>query len=161
MVNAITKRQSVRKFLTAGLSTETVQKLVDAFQSAPCGMHQADVMQAVVVTDAQLCQQVEDATRDACYGAPLLFVILTKKGSPFGERDASVGAENVMIQATELGLGSVYVMGGAIKLNNYPGVLQSLGVPAGFEVTTIVPVGKVAEQPAPEPRTDRYRVQIK
>ncbi|WP_373842834.1 nitroreductase family protein [Limosilactobacillus sp.] len=160
MVKAITQRQSVRKFLTAGLSEATVQKLIEAFQAAPCGMHQMDVMQAVVVTDAQLCQQVEDATGDACYGAPLLFIILTKKGSEFGERDASVAAENVMIEATDLGLGSVYVMGGAKKLNHYAGVLQSLKVPDGFQVTTIVPVGKAAEQPAAEDRGNRYQVQV-
>ncbi len=66
MVNAITKRQSVRKFLTAGLSSDTVQKLIDAFESAPCGMHKTDVMQAVVVTDAQLCQQVAAMVHHCC-----------------------------------------------------------------------------------------------
>lgn len=104
---------------------------------------------------------MEETSGNACYGAPLLFAIITKKDSAFGERDSSAAAENVMVTATDLGLGSVYVMGGAEKVNGDSDLLQRLGVPAGFVVSVIVAIGKAAEQPATDDRSNRYRVQIK
>lgn len=63
-----------------------------------------------------------------------------------------------MIQATELELGSVYVMGGALTLNVHPELLQKLGVDDAFEATAIVAVGKPQEQQTPEKRSSRYNV---
>ena len=78
----------------------------------------------------------------------------------FGERDASVAAENIMLEATDLGLGSVYIMGDAAKLNDYVDVLKKLGIDSDFEVTVIVPVGKIAEESEKEDRSQHYQVTI-
>ena len=78
----------------------------------------------------------------------------------FGERDASVAAENIMLEAMDLGLGSVYIMGGAAKLNNHADVLKELGIDSDFEVTVIVPVGKIAEESEKEDRSQHYQVTI-
>lgn len=78
----------------------------------------------------------------------------------FGERDASVAAENIMLEATDLGLGSVYIMGDAAKLNDYADVLKELGIDSDFEVTVIVPVGKIAEESEKEDRSQHYQVTI-
>lgn len=158
MTNMILNRRSIRKYLPDKVDGKAVDQLVAAFQASPCGMHQTDVMAAIVVGDDQLRQQIEAATDNACYQAPLLFVITTKKDSQFGERDASVAAENVMLAATELGLGSVYVMGGAIKLAQHPRLLSKLGVKTGFAPTVIVPVGTAAEEAKDEDRSSRYQV---
>lgn len=50
---------------------------------------------------------IADTNNNACYGAPLLFVLAAKHGSQFAERDAYVAAENIMVEATSLVLGSV------------------------------------------------------
>ncbi|CDA27348.1 putative uncharacterized protein [Lactobacillus amylovorus CAG:719] len=78
----------------------------------------------------------------------------------FGERDASVAAENIMLEATDLGLGSVYIMGDAAKLNDHADVLKELGIDSDFEVTVIVPVGKIAEESEKEDRSQHYQVTI-
>ena len=85
----------------------------------------------------------------------------------FGERDASVAAENIMLEATDLGLGSVYIMGDAAKLNDHADVLndhadvlKELGINSDFEVTVIVPVGKIAEESEKEDRSQHYQVTI-
>ena len=78
----------------------------------------------------------------------------------FGERDASVAAENIMLEATDLGLGSVYIMGDAAKLNDHADVLKELGIDSDFEVTVIVPVGKMAEESEKEDRSQHYQVTI-
>lgn len=76
------------------------------------------------------------------------------------KEDASVAAENIMLEATDLGLGSVYIMGDAAKLNDHADVLKELGIDSDFEVTVIVPVGKIAEESEKEDRSQHYQVTI-
>lgn len=64
----------------------------------------------------------------------------------FGERDASCGAENIMLEATDLDLGSVYVMGGAARLNDDSELQKELGIDPAFQTSVIVPVGKIGEK---------------
>lgn len=161
MVNTIIKnRRAVRKFTADSVSDDEIKNLIEASQTSPCGMHQPDVMNLVVVKDKELRAEIEKATGNSCYGAPVLFLINTKKDNMFGERDASAAAENIMLEATDMGLGSVYVMGGAVKLNNFADIQKELGIAQDFETTVIVPVGKIAEEPAKEDRTSRYQVTI-
>lgn len=161
MSDPILNRYSVRKFTDESVSKAAIEKLVAAFQAAPCGMHQMDVLRGVVITDSGLKQTIADANNNACYGAPLLFVLAAKHDSEFAERDASAAAENIMIEATSLGLGSVYVMGGAVALNQQPSVLQQLDLPTGFDVEVIVAVGKAAVEPEHEDRSHRYQLSRK
>lgn len=119
-MNAIFEREAVRKYTNEEVEEEKIQKLIDAFQASPCAMHQTDVMELSVITKPELLKKIENSTNNSCYNAPLIFMINTKKDSQFGERDASVAAENVMVEAADLGLGSVYVMGGVFALNKFP-----------------------------------------
>lgn len=161
MVNKIiSERRAVRKFTSEAINDAEIKDLIDAFQAAPCGMHQSEVMNLVVVKDEGLRQEIEKDTDHACYDAPVLFLINTKKGNMFGQRDASAAAENIMLEATNLGLGSVYVMGGAARLNDYADLQKELGIDPDFETTVIVPVGKIAEAPEKEDRSKRYQVTI-
>lgn len=161
MDDPVLNRYSVRKFTGEQVGDDDVQKLAAAFQAAPCGMHQMDVLRGVIIKDDQLRQTIANANNNACYNAPLLFVLAAKHDSQFAQRDASVAAENIMIEATSLGLGSVYVMGGAVALNKQPDVLKQLGLPVGFDVEVIVAIGKAAEAPAKEDRTQRYQLTVK
>ncbi|MFR0585214.1 nitroreductase family protein [Lactobacillus porci] len=158
MENPILRRTAIRKYTDEAVSTEDVEQLVAAFQAAPCGMHEAAVMQACVVTKPELAKRVEEAIGGAGYGAPVLFLISTKHGSPFGERDASAAAENVMIQAADLGLGSVYVMSGALRLNDSPALKQELGIDDGFDTVVLVAIGHPGEAGKNEDRSKRYKV---
>ncbi|WP_232804853.1 nitroreductase family protein [Lactobacillus crispatus] len=161
MVNSIfTNRRAVRNFSKESISDNDLKNLIVAFQTAPCGMHQTDVMNLVVVKDEGLRNKIEEKTDNACYNAPVLFVINTKKDSMFGERDASCAAENIMLAATDLGLGSVYVMGGAVRLDDAGELQKELGIDPAFQTSIIVPVGKIAEKPEETDRSNRYQVTI-
>lgn len=161
MTDAILTRRAVRKFKNDKLTEPEVTQLIAAFNAAPCGMHQTEIMQAVVVKTDNWLAKVEEATNQACYNAPLLFVIATKKDSQFGERDASVAAENIMIEANSLGLGSVYVMGGAKQLDQNSALKEQIGIDNDYSVQVIVSIGYPAEKPAAEDRSNRYKVIIK
>ena len=114
----------------------------------------------VVVKDEGLRNKIEEVTNNSCYNAPVLFLINTKKDSEFGERDASVAAENIMLEATDLDLGSVYIMGGAARLNDFNDLQQELGIDPAFQTTVIVAVEKSAVEPEKEDRSKRYQVTI-
>lgn len=103
-------------------------------------------------------EKLEEKTKNSCYNAPLVFMINTKKDSQFGERDASVAAENVMVEAFDLGLASVYVMGGVIALNKFLDLQKELGMDDGFETAVLLPIGYAADNGQPEDRSHRYKV---
>ncbi len=157
MTDPVLKRVAVRKYTSEKVAPEDINKLIAAFQAAPCGMHEADVMQMTVVEDETFLSKIEQVTNNACYNAPLLFVINVKKDSSFGERDASVAAENLMIEAAELNLGSVYLMNAALVLNSASDLQKELGIPAAFQTCVIVACGHAAEQPDNN-RANRYQV---
>ena len=157
-MNAIFERRAVREYTNEKVDEEKIQKLIDAFQAAPCALHQTVVMELSVITDQELLKKIEDNTNNSCYNAPLVFMINTKKDSQFGERDASVAAENVMVEAFELGLASVYVMGGAIALNKFPEIQKELGMDEGCETSVLLPIGYPANNGKPEDRSKRYKV---
>lgn len=157
MTDPVLKRVAVRKYTTEKVAQNDIDKLINAFQASPCGMHQADVMQMTVVEDEKLLSQIEQVTNNACYNAPLLFVINIKKNNEFGERDASVAAENIMVEAAELNLGSVYLMNAANVLNSAKNLEEKLGLRQNFETCVIVACGHAAEQPNDD-RSNRYKV---
>ena len=98
MVNSIfTNRRAVRNFSSEYISDDEIKSLIAAFQTTPYGMHQTDVMSLVVVKDEALRDKIETKTDNACYHAPVLFIINTKKDSMFGERDASCGASRYQV----------------------------------------------------------------
>ena len=115
-------------------------------------------MELSVITDPELLKKIEDNTNNSCYNATLVFMINTKKDSQFGERDASVAAENVMVEAVDLGLASVYVMGGVIALNKFPEVQKELGMDEGYETSVLLPIGYPADNGKPEDRSNRYKI---
>ena len=157
MTDPVLKRVAVRKYTTEKVAQDDIAKLINAFQASPCGMHQTDVMQMTVVESEELLAEIEQVTSNACYNAPLLFVINVKKNNEFGERDASVAAENIMVEAAELNLGSVYLMNAASVLNSAKNLEEKLGLPQNFETCVIVACGHAAEQPNDD-RSNRYKV---
>ena len=156
-MNAIFERRAVREYTDQKVDDEKIKKLIEAFQAAPCALHQTDVMELSVITDPELLQKLEEKTNNSCYNAPLVFMINTKKDSQLGERDASA-AENVMVEAFDLGLASVYVMGGVIALNKFPDLQKELGMDDGFETAVLLPIGYAADNGQPEDRSNRYKV---
>lgn len=81
------------------------------------------------------------------YDAPALIVICARPG-PFVTADCWLAAENLMLAATALGLGTCCI-GSAVPVLNTPEVKAELGIPAGIEAVVPIVVG-VADAPAAE-----------
>ena len=120
-----------------------------------------------VIENQQLLQEINDITLDMMkhsgneflekraategynplYGAPALIILSAPNGNDsngFNMANVSCAAENMIIQATELGLGSCFVMGPMIAFAN-PELAKKVEIPEGYAPLVGVLVGYPSE----------------
>jgi FMN reductase [NAD(P)H] len=161
---AIAKRKSVRAYLDKPLPTNVLRNIVEAGQWAP----NAGPFQISVVRSAGLRQRINDRTLDAMvhsgseflrqraslpgyqpiYGAPVLILLSAPANASFGALNTALSAENMLLEATELGLGSCYIITPTLMLNgeNNRDLAREAGIPDGYVVECAVIVGYAAPE---------------
>jgi nitroreductase len=160
---AILARRSVRTYAPDGLDRNTVQTLLEAAVHAPTAMHE-EPWAFVVVQDHALLQRLSDLAKpifveevrhrnsqgtihsfdhftrpdfNIFHGADTLIVICAKPSSQFVTADCWLAAENLMLTACAIGLGSC-VIGSAVATLNIHKVKTELGI--SDEYSTIAPI---------------------
>jgi FMN reductase [NAD(P)H] len=161
---AIAKRKSVRAYEDRPVPADVLKKIVEAGQWAP----NAGLFQISVIQNAGLRQRINNRALDAMvhsdnefarqraslpghqplYGAPVLILFSAPADSPSGTANAALAAENMLIEATGLGLGSCYLMSPTRALNGESNhdLAQKAGVPEGHTVQCAVIVGYAAAE---------------
>ena len=94
------------------------------------------------------------------YGAAALVVLSAPGGNDekgFNMANVSCAAENMMLAATELGLGSCFLMGPMIAFAN-PEVRARLGLPEGYEPLIGVALGYAAGERPAAPERERDNI---
>ncbi|HUL22738.1 MAG TPA: nitroreductase family protein [Thermodesulfobacteriota bacterium] len=159
---AIAKRKSVRAYLNKPVLTDDLAKIVEAGQWAP----NAGPFQISVVRNVGLRQRINDRTLDAMahsdseflrqraslpgyqpiYGAPVLILLSALANAPYGAINTALAAENMLLEATGLGLGSCYIITPTLALNgeNNRDLAREAGLPDGYLVQCAVIVGHAA-----------------
>jgi nitroreductase len=155
VISTMMKRRSVRKFTSHKPSDEVIHEIVRAGQQAPFA--------------GQLCSVILSRKRKQPMGAPLMFTIcfdmhrmelvMAKRGWKtvannlsmliFGFQDASYFAENMVIAAESLGLGSCFLGGAAFVAKNLVKLYKL--PPRVFPMVQLV-MGYPAEKFPPRPR---------
>lgn len=99
-----------------------------------------------------LKKRLSDPNYNIFYNAPLLIFVSGLK-SPYAVYDCSMAAQNMMLAAYTLGVGSCWI-GTAVALANEPKVKASFGVPEDHEVHAAIIFGypKGGFPKAPEKR---------
>lgn len=152
-------RRSVRKFTDEPVSKEHVDALMHAAMSGPSACN-ARPWEFYVVTSPEALEKLRGAARYSKMHAPLAIVVcgdltraLPEALAPYWVQDCSAATENILLAATDLGLGTVWC-GIHPKKDAEENVCAALALPETQIPLNIIYVGHPAEQPAPRDQYD-------
>jgi len=179
ILKAIYSRHSVRAYSSTPLDSTTIQTLLEAAVHAPTAMHE-EPWAFVVVQNKQVLKQLSDQAKplfveearhrnahgathsfehftrpdfDIFYGAGTLIIICAKPLSPFVPADCWLAAENLMLAASAIGLGSC-VIGSAVAALNFRKVKAELGIPEEYSAIAPIIAGVPSGETTATPRKD-------
>jgi len=122
-----------------------MDKLTYALKLAPTACN-APYRHAIVVDDQRIIRAIKLVSPSLLANPPVLLVIVTdlkeaiEKTGPLAERssyiDSGAAGQNVLLAATELGLGSQFTMIPAMA-----GIREILQLPGHYRVDLIIPIG--------------------
>jgi nitroreductase len=179
LLEAIHQRHSVRDYLPQTLDRVTIHALLAAAVRAPTAMHGEPWAFAILQDPAALKRLsaraktlfAEEARRlhldqsgraldifsapdfNIFYNATTLIVICGKPIGPFVAADCWLAAENLMLAAYAMGLGTC-VIGSALLALNEPAGRAEVGIPADHTAFAAIIVGVPRGETSPTPRKE-------
>lgn len=144
--DAIRQRRSIRKFSPQPVPKALLLELIQAGAVAPSASN-LQAWQFVVIDEPELVRKVDLFSPGLSGNPPVIITICSdmnyaqQHGSPNSEvygciMDASMAAENIMLRALDLGLGTC-----AIKSYNAAAVSKILRLPEHFRMELLISVG--------------------
>lgn len=158
---SIAKRKSVRAYVDKPVAAADVEKVVEAGRWAP----NAGPFHLTVLRRADLRQRLNDATHkrmvesgieflrmraslpgyQPLYGAPVVILASAPADGPYGSVNCALAAENMVLQATDMGLASCFIVTPGLALGSDPALAKEVGLPEGFAFQCAVLVGYAAD----------------
>lgn len=155
------QRFSVRRYTQKKVEPEKLEKILEAAHVAPTAANLQPVHLIAVQSEEGLARIGKAAN---IYGAPLAIIACADHSKawvrPFdqkqtGDIDASILTDHMMLQATELGLGTVWIC--YFK----PDVLKAeFHLPDNLEPINILAIGYADEQAADSKRHSKTRIPL-
>lgn len=181
LMDLIQQRHSIRKYTDEQIQREDLEKILEAGNYAPnAGGGQRSIL--VALHNKQLCTKVgrmnlvkfdrthlagnyvskeqpstiDDPTiQNGFYGAPCVVCVFSQDNFLFKTADAFCMIENMVLQATELGIASCIVSRGRETFDNEAGrqIMREWNVPEGYACQGFVILGYIdGPQPSTKPR---------
>lgn len=167
MTNAIFKRASVRKYKTEPVLQEQIELLMKAGMAAPSAMNMQPWEFVVVQNREKLNKIMEIHPYSSMLKeAPLAIIVCAdiKKSAyeGFSEKkywiqDCSAATQNIMLEATELGLGSVW-LGTYPKEEVIKPIAKEFDLPENIIPVTIIAVGHPEGEVQPKDKFNKAKV---
>ncbi|MBQ2656981.1 MAG: nitroreductase [Erysipelotrichaceae bacterium] len=163
VMNCILKRRSIRRFKAEMPKKEDIDQIIEAGLYAPSG-HGTQSTIILVITNKELRDKISkdnykvvgrETDSDPFYGAPLILIVLADKSSPNRAYDGSLVMENMMLAATSLGLGSIWINRAReeFETEEYKQLLKDLGIEGEWEGVGHCAVGYIdGDVPEAAPR---------
>ncbi|MCM1322398.1 MAG: nitroreductase family protein, partial [Prevotella sp.] len=182
------KRRSIRKYTNEQIRKEDLEKIIEAGICAPnaggrqgtyiVGVHNKELTEIVgklnlarfdrsrllgSYVSKEQPSVIDDPTiKSGFYGAPSVCAVFAPKNFLYSIPDAFCSAENMVLQATELGISSCIIARGEETFDSEYGesLLKDWGVPENYIARCFVIVGYLdGEMPQPKPRKqDRSKI---
>jgi nitroreductase len=160
LTRTIFARRSIRKYTDEPVSQADIQTLLEAAMAAPSASNRKP-WYFVVVTKRETLDSLAEAHPHGkmLFEAPLCIAVC---GGPvaserFWVQDCSAATENLLLAATALGLGAVW-LGVYPKEDRVAGIRQVLGIPETIAPLNLISIGHPAEEKEPRTQYNEARV---
>ena len=157
-------RRSIRKYKEETVDRETLTKIMECGINAPSGQNKQS-WEVRIVDSKALLDEMSEAMAEAhggnefakgCFrGAPVMVFIARDLSYDFSAYDCGLMAQNIMLSAWSLGVGSV-CLGSPVRMLTDNDLCQKyvdrLGFSEGYELCLCVGLGYADEAPEAKPR---------
>lgn len=164
VIENIMSRRSIRAYKDMPVGRDTLTKIMECAINAPSGQNKQS-WEIRIVDDQTLLNQMSEAMGQAhpgndfakiCFrGAPVMVFIARDLSYDFSAYDCGLMAQNMMLSAWSLGVGSV-CLGSPVRFLTdnelCKPLVDRLGFSEGYEFCLCVGLGYATEQPEAKPR---------
>lgn len=162
-IETIYKRRSIRNFQDKQVERDRIITLLKAAFAAPTAAN-CQPWEFIVIDEAEKLSKMKEKLVFARYNAPAAIVVCGNMklafkgpGKEMWVQDCSAAIENILIAATSIGLGSVWI--GVYPLeSNIQALKKILNIPEDVTPLGIVYVGHSAEEKEARTRYNEKRV---
>ncbi len=162
-IQAIYKRRSIRHYLDKPVEKELLINLIKAATAAPTAAN-CQPWEFIVIDDTEKLTEIRNELVFARYHAPAAIVVCGNMklafkgpGQEMWVQDCSAAIENMLIAATAMELGTVWI--GIYPLeSNIKALKRLLNIPDYVTPLALLYVGHPAEEKEPRIRFDEKRV---
>lgn len=156
LMKVIAMRKSTRNYKPEQISDKCLDTIINAGCAAPVGRGAYDTVHLTVIQNHNLLSRIAKTTANLferpntnpLYGAPTLVVISGKPNDKFPNAHIANAAciiENMTLAATNIGIGSLYLMGFISAINTDKELLDALNLPEGFIPASGIALGYPTE----------------
>jgi len=145
VLEVIAERRSIRGFTDKPVSLDDLKKLVTAAKWAPTGSDRQQ-WKYVIINDPDVLKKVVMAS-PLLRGKPTALILICLEKARGGEGEIGFPAQNIMLAAQALGIGSCPVAG-----FSRTAVRKILDIPAELEPSLLISLGYPTDVPDPWPR---------
>ena len=166
VIETIMARRSIRKYKDVTVSRDTLNAIMECGINAPNGQNKQS-WEVRIVDNPALLNEMSEAMAAAhpdvpaefakgCFrGAPVMVFIARDLSYDFSAYDCGLMAENIMLSAWSLGVGSI-CLGSPVRFltdnDACKPYLDKFGFSEGYELCLCVGLGYADEEPAAKPR---------
>ncbi len=154
-MNLAQKRYTLRKMSDEKITDEDLEKILEAGRIAPTAKN-AQSQRILVVKDSKQILKMRECT-PAHFNAPVIIVVSYDRdisstcnnpigGESYGEVDAAIVATHMVLQATELGIGSAMV-----ATFDTEKMIEMFHIPSNIKPVILVNLGYPADGAQPGP----------
>jgi nitroreductase len=152
------QRYSVRKYTDQKVEKEKLNLILEAARIAPTGANKQPV-HLIVAQSPEALEKVNKAAR--VYGAPCVIIVCSDidkawvrpyDGKNIADIDAAILTDHMMLQATELGLGSLWICWFKADV-----IKAEFGLPDNLVPVNLLALGYADGEPASPDRHDQTR----
>ncbi|HHY75907.1 MAG TPA: nitroreductase family protein [Firmicutes bacterium] len=174
-LEVIKRRRSIRKYKPEQIPDADLQAIMEAAIWAPSAINQQR-WHFTVIQNKDLLNEITELAREVMksgpeffakraqdpnfspfFHAPTVIVISGDAGARFIQLDCALAAQNILIAAESLGIGSCIMTSPEFFFSTEKGqaLLKRLGVPEGYKHICTVTLGYMeGERPEPKPRRE-------